>query len=97
MTRWYQLAADVVTITVHAQPGAKRTEIHGLHGDAIKIRVAAPPLEGRANEELIKFLAQAFAVPQRKVRLLSGDSSRHKRFAITGSKVDPASLIASAS
>ena len=95
MASWFQLQAGTITLTVHAQPGAKRTQIQGLHGDALKIRVAAPPVEGRANEVMIKFLAETFEVPVRQVSLLSGDASRHKRFAIQGSKVDPASLLGS--
>ena len=79
---------------VHAQPGAKRTGVAGLHGGALKVRVAAPALEDRANQALIEFLANAFAVPRRAVTLVSGEKSREKRFAIAGSAVDPGSLLA---
>ncbi|MBL8523398.1 MAG: DUF167 domain-containing protein [Betaproteobacteria bacterium] len=75
-------------------PGAKRTALQGLHGDALKIRVAAPPVDGAANEALKKFLAQTFKVPLRNVELISGASSRNKRFSIQDSIVDPFSLIA---
>lgn len=69
---------------MHAQPGARRTGTAGLHGDALKIRVAAPALEDRANEALIEFLADRFGVPRRSVELLSGARSRMKRFRIVG-------------
>lgn len=93
MSSWFRLHDNVVTLTLHVQPGAKRSEIVGLHGDALKIKLAAPPIEGRANEALLKFLAGIFAVPIRNVELYQGGQSRHKVVAITGSKVDPASLL----
>ncbi len=94
MTAWFSRdAGGTVTLRIHAQPGAKRTEIAGLHGDALKVRVAAPALEDRANEALIAFLATAFGVPKRAVTLVSGAKSREKRFAIEGSHVDPGSLL----
>jgi uncharacterized protein (TIGR00251 family) len=78
-----------VRISVHAQPGAKKTEVAGLHGNAIKIRIQAPPLEGRANDELIRFLAEVLDVPRAHVTLYRGDKSRTKVFSIIG--VDEAS------
>lgn len=93
MAEWYRRRDDVVTLTLHVQPGAKRSEIVGLHGDALKIKLAAPPIEGRANEALLKFLADVFAVPLRNVELHQGGQSRHKVVAITGSKIEPASLL----
>lgn len=90
---WWRHDGDRIVVAIHAQPGAKRTEVQGLHGDALKIRIAAPPVDGRANEELRQFLADAFAVPLRDVALLSGASARAKRFAIHGSAVDPATLL----
>lgn len=68
----------VVEIAVHVQPGAKRTEIAGRHGDALKIRLAAPPVDGKANDALIAFLAESFGVPRRRVTLLRGAKSRDK-------------------
>ena len=75
------------------QPGAKRSEIVGLHGEALKIKLAAPPIEGRANEALLKFIADLFAVPLRNTELKQGGQSRHKVVAITGSTVAPESLL----
>ncbi len=93
MSAWYRRNGEVITLTLHIQPGAKRTDVAGLHGDALKIRLAAPPIEGRANEALLKFIAEFFGVPLRQVELKQGGQSRHKVVAITGSKVEPESLL----
>ena len=93
MSEWYRRNGEILTLTLHVQPGAKRTEVAGLHGEAIKIRLAAPPVEGRANEALLRFIAESFGVPLRQVELKQGGQSRHKVVAITGSTVDPASLL----
>ena len=93
MAVWYRRNGETITLTLHVQPGAKRSEIAGLHGDALKIRLAAPPVEGRANEALQKFIAELFAVPLRQVELKQGAQSRHKIVAIIGSKVEPESLL----
>jgi hypothetical protein len=75
---------DGVLLTIHVQPGAKRTEYAGLHGDALKFRVAAPPVGGAANEALCAFLAAAFGIPNRRVRLEAGAGSRRKRILLAG-------------
>ena len=93
MSEWYRRSGDVLTLTLHIQPGAKRTEVAGLHGEALKIRLAAPPIEGRANEALLKFIAESFDVPLRQVELKQGGQSRHKVLAVTGSRVGPESLL----
>jgi len=93
VSEWYRRNGEILTLTLHVQPGAKRTEVAGLHGEAIKIRLAAPPVEGRANEALLRFIAESFGVPLRQVELKQGGQSRHKVVAITGSTVDPASLL----
>ncbi|HKX52856.1 MAG TPA: DUF167 domain-containing protein [Nitrosospira sp.] len=67
-----------LTLILHVQPGAKRTEAVGLHGDALKIKLAAPPAEGAANAALVEFLAGVFGVPQRQVILRQGARSRRK-------------------
>ncbi|MFH0935162.1 MAG: DUF167 domain-containing protein [Pseudomonadota bacterium] len=92
MSEWYRRSGDVLTLTLHVQPGAKRTDVAGLHGEALKIRLAAPPIEGRANEALLRFIAETFAVPLRQVELRQGGQSRHKVVAVSGSKVDPETL-----
>jgi uncharacterized protein len=77
--RW--VGADL-ELSVHAQPGARRTEAQGVHGDAIKIRVAAPPVEGAANQMLLDFLADAFSVALDRCHLIGGQTSRRKRIRI---------------
>jgi len=89
---WYRREDDTIILALHVQPGAKRSETAGLHGDALKIRLAAPPIEGRANEALLRFIADLFEVPLRQVELLRGAQSRHKMVKVTGSAVAPESL-----
>ena len=87
---WRQQAADgTLTLALHVQPGAKRTEVAGLHGGALKIRLAAPPVDGRANAALLRFLADAFGVPQRAVTLVRGETSRDKVVRISAPKLRP--------
>jgi len=81
---WLVAAGDGVTLRLHIQPGAKKTEVVGLHGEALKIRLAAPPVDGKANACLLAFLADRFGVAKSAVSLLSGDSSRAKRVHISG-------------
>lgn len=66
-------------LVVHAQPGAKQSGFAGVHGDALKIRLAAPPLDGRANRELCRFLADACGVAPSAVEITSGEGARAKR------------------
>ncbi|APV50862.1 YggU family protein [Betaproteobacteria bacterium GR16-43] len=80
-------------LRLHVQPGAKRTEVSGLHGDALKIRLAAPPVEGKANAALLAYIALRFGVSVRNVTLLSGEKSREKRVEVRGSDFDPHALI----
>ena len=86
---WLNRAADgSVILTLHIQPGARKTEVVGLHGDALKIRLAAPPVDGKANAALLGFLAKACGVSKSAVELVSGDTSRAKRVRLRD--VDPA-------
>jgi uncharacterized protein len=81
-------AKDGVTLAVRAQPGAKKTAIAGIYGEGsqaqLKIAVQAPPIEGRANQALVAFLAKTFAVPKSSVELLTGELSRSKVFLLRG-------------
>lgn len=67
------------TFRVRIQPKSRRNEITGLHGDALKIRLTAPPIEGKANQALRKFLAKQLGVPPSSVQILTGHTSRQKR------------------
>ncbi len=73
-----------VRIQVRVQPRAARTEIIGAHGDALKIRVAAPPVDGAANEALVRFLAGQLGVPRAAVTVVSGQRGRTKVLRVTG-------------
>jgi uncharacterized protein (TIGR00251 family) len=73
-----------VRISVHVQPRASRTEIAGAHGDALKVRLAAPPVDGAANEALVTFLTDRFAVPRRAITIVSGAQSRAKVVEVAG-------------
>ena len=76
---WRRIGPDgSITLDIHCQPGAKRTEVAGLYGTAIKIRLAAHAVEGQANEALIAFLAKSFGVPRRDVTLIRGEAGRAK-------------------
>jgi len=87
---WRQQAADgTLTLALHVQPGARRTEVAGLHGDALKIRLSAPPVDGRANAALLRFLADAFGVPQRAVTLVRGETARDKVVRIAAPRLRP--------
>ena len=73
-----------MTLELYVQPGARKSEFAGEHGGRTKIRLAAPPVEGRANEALIEFLARHYGVPRRSVRITAGLKSRLKRVTIEG-------------
>lgn len=93
MEDWWQVGQGGLGLTLHIQPGAKRTEIQGPHGDALKIRLAAPPVDGKANEALIEFVATLLGVPRRAVVLRSGQTSRRKVLWVEGAPADaPARL-----
>jgi uncharacterized protein (TIGR00251 family) len=79
--------AGGVVLSLHIQPGAKKTEVVGPHGDALKIRLAAPPVDGKANAALLAFLVQklgAGATVKPTVELVSGQTSRAKRVRVAG-------------
>ncbi|MCZ4305619.1 DUF167 family protein [Zoogloeaceae bacterium G21618-S1] len=85
MREWLRSDGDsTLMLSLHIQPGAKTTEFVGLHGEAMKLRLAAPPVDGKANAALIVFLAKFCAVPKSAVTLVSGQSARAKRVRIEG-------------
>lgn len=79
---WLRELDGAIELTLHVQAGAKRTEVAGVHGDALKVRLAAAAIEGKANEELVRFLADAFGVPRRRVTIVRGETSRTKAIRI---------------
>jgi uncharacterized protein (TIGR00251 family) len=76
---WYRWdGRNNFVLTLHIQPGAKRTEVAGVYGNALKIKLAASPVEGKANAALLKFLSDSFDVPLNQITLKQGAKSRHK-------------------
>ena len=71
-------------LNVRVQPGASRSEVVGWQGDTLRVRVQAPPLEGRANAAVIELLSSALDVPRRRLRLERGEASREKVIAVDG-------------
>ncbi|WP_245546703.1 DUF167 domain-containing protein [Leeia oryzae] len=71
-----------MSLTLYIQPGAKKSGIVGLHGEALKIRLAAPPVEGKANQALIQFLSSILDIPKQSVELVTGETNRNKRVVI---------------
>jgi hypothetical protein len=86
---WRREDGGALVLTLHVQPGAKRTEFVGVHGDALKVRLAAPPVDGKANAELLRFLADAFGVPLRQVMLVRGETARGKTVRVEAPQVRP--------
>jgi len=82
--RWpcLRVTSEGVVLDLSVVPGAKRTEAVGLHDGALRLRLAAPPIEGRANEALAAWLADQLGVPRKSIELLRGASSRRKQVAL---------------
>jgi uncharacterized protein (TIGR00251 family) len=79
-------------LDVYVQPRASRDEISGLHGDLLKVRITAPPVDGKANRHLIGFFAELFGVAKSEVILLRGELGREKRFRILSPRRIPETL-----
>ena len=86
---WLVRTAQSVTLNLYVQPGAACTQVSGTHGERLKIRVAAPAVENRANRALVRFLAGAFGVPPTAVELVAGSSQREKRVRVHGPRIAP--------
>ena len=87
------MGRDGVTLQIQAQPGAKRTEIAGLHGDCLKVRLASQPVDGKANECLIEFLAERLGVKRGQVKITRGMSSRRKNVLVAVAEFQPETLL----
>jgi hypothetical protein len=79
---WYSWHGTALVLSVRVQPRASRDEIAGVHGEQLKIRLTAPPVDGKANQTLLKFLAKLCGVGVGQVTLVSGESGRNKRVRI---------------
>ena len=75
-------------VRVHVVPRAKRTAVVGVHGNRLKLALAAPPVDGAANAELVAFVARALGVTRRAVAIVAGETSRQKTLEITGVSAD---------
>lgn len=75
---------DDLLLHCHIQPGASRDAIAGMHGGRIKIQVASPPVDGRANERLIRFLADTLGLPRKQISIEKGSNNRHKTVRVRG-------------
>ena len=87
---WLRAVRGDVVLSLHVQPAAKRTELAGEHGGALKVRLGVPPVDGKANECLLAFLAERLDVPKARVVLEAGATSRQKRVRLVG--VDAATV-----
>lgn len=85
---WIRQTDQGIEIFLHCQPGAKKTEIQGVHGERLKIRLAAPPVEGRANDALIAWLSKELSIPKASIELINGDTGRQKRLLIRGTTLE---------
>lgn len=82
---WYRLAADgSAVLHLHIQPGAKTSAVVGLHGEALKLRLAAPPVDGKANAALLAFLAERLGIGKAALELVRGETSRQKTVSVSG-------------
>lgn len=79
---WLKWDGEDLLLTIHVQPRASRDEIGGPHGDRLKIRITAPPVDGKANTHLLTFIARAFGVAVADVELIAGQTGREKRLRI---------------
>jgi len=89
---WLRQTAVGVELLIYVQPRASRDQLVGVQGDELKIRLAAPPVEGAANAACCAFFAKLCHLPKSRVTLAAGESSRHKRLLLSG--VDAASVMA---
>jgi uncharacterized protein (TIGR00251 family) len=86
---WYQWAGEDLTLNLRIQPKASRDEWVGPYGDAYKVRITAPPVDGKANTHLIKFVAKTFGVSPSQVSLLAGEGGRSKRLCVHAPRLLP--------
>jgi uncharacterized protein (TIGR00251 family) len=88
MPAWMRVSAKGAELEVLVQPRASRTKVVGVHDNRLKLALAAPPVDGAANEALVGFVAEALHVPQRQVTLMRGETSRRKTVLVEGVPTD---------
>ena len=89
---WYSQGDNGLTLRIRVAPGARTSEVVEVVDDELKVRVAAPAREGKANDELVRFVAKALGVPRRSVSIAHGAGSRHKVVDVVGEGLDPTRL-----
>ena len=94
-TPWLARTPRGWSIAVHVQPGAKRSSVAGLHGERLKLRIAAPPVEGRANAAVVEFISGQLRVPRALVSITRGERSPDKVVEVATPDCDPERLLAS--
>lgn len=82
------MTSDGLVLSLHCQPGAKASKVVGLHGERLKLQLQAPPLENRANEALVAWLADQLSLPRKQIELLTGHTSRQKRVLVRGATLE---------
>lgn len=80
----YDAEKDVWMVQVHVQPGVRKNQVVGEHGGLLKLKIAAPAVDNKANKCLVGFVAELWGVPQRQVELVRGEGSRQKTVAVRG-------------
>ena len=91
-TAWYQWQGNDLLLRVRVQPRAAKDDFAGLYGDRLKVRITSPPVDGKANEHLIGFLAQQFGVPKSRITILVGTGNRNKLLRIERPRKLPAEI-----
>lgn len=91
---YFEKKNGTIILNVRVTPRASKDEIQGIVGDRLKVRIMAPPLEGKANAQLVKFLSRRLKIPRAHIEILSGESGRDKRIRISDPPDDlPAVLL----
>ena len=90
---WFRWQETTLLLEIALQPGTAKRQIVGLHGGRLKIRIQAPPVDGKANSALIEYLAEEFSVTRSQISILRGISNRSKTLVINQPQVLPASLL----
>jgi uncharacterized protein (TIGR00251 family) len=91
---WLRPSGEGFSVDVHVQPGARRSQVVGVHGDRLKVAVQAPPLEGRANAAVIKLIAKELDCRPSAVQIAGGEGSRDKRLRIDDSTLTANEIVA---
>ncbi|MGY0217088.1 DUF167 family protein [Endozoicomonadaceae bacterium StTr2] len=92
MSDFFRWQDGALILRCHLQPRASKDEFSGLHGDSVKIRIKAPPVDGKANAYLTGFLSKQFGVPKRDISIISGELNRQKTVRIEDPQKLPAEL-----